>query len=131
MIYAVSPLTFFMNMRKALKMYIACLSVITTLFTPTSVLFMVSTMTDAQSFLVSFFEGVGSANSTRGFAFKEDTDCPLYMRPEIALRFPTPLDIISPYYTYGDDGALDQMDPDSVSCMIIPRKPFFQATCNY
>ena len=98
---------------------------------PTSVLFMVSTMTDAQSFLFSFFERVGSANSTRGFAFKEDMDRPLYVRPEIALRFPTPLDIISPYYTYGDDGALDQMDPDSVSCMKIPRKPFFQATCNY
>ena len=103
-------------------MYITSLSVLATLFAPTSILFMVLTITDAQSFLVSFFEGVvGSANSsTRGFAFKEDTDRPLYVRPEIALRFPTPLDIISPY-TYGDhdsfSGAVEQQtDPETVCC---------------
>ena len=70
-------------------MYITSLSVLATLFAPTSILYTVSTMTDAQSFLVSFFEGVvGSANSsTRGFAFKEDTDRPLDVCPEIAVHF--------------------------------------------
>ena len=85
-------------------MYITSLSVLATLFAPTAVF-------DAQSSVLSFFErvGGGSANtSIKGFAFEEDTDRPLHVLPDIApLRFfPTPVDIISPYYTTngGDDG---------------------------
>jgi hypothetical protein len=97
-----------MNIRKLLKMYITSLSVLATLFAPTAVFY------DAQSSVLSFFErvGGGSANtSIKGFAFEEDTDRPLHMLPDIApLRFfPTPVDIISPYYTtYGGDGGKEQ-----------------------
>ena len=90
-------------------MYITSLSVLATLFAPTAVFY-----NDAQSSVLSFFErvGGGSANtSIKGFAFEEDTDRPLPVLPDIApLRFfPTPVDIISPYYTtYGGDDGKEQ-----------------------
>ena len=90
-------------------MYITSLSVLATLFAPTTAVFY-----DAQGSVLSFFERVagGSANtSIKGFAFEEDMDRPLHVLPDIApLRFfPTPVDIISPYYTtYGGDGGKEQ-----------------------